>query len=256
MHARSLGRTGIMVSPLGLGTVALGRAEGLKYPKPVRIPTDDEARALLQRARDLDVNLIDTAPAYGSAEERLGSLLPGRREDWIIITKAGEEYYQRYDFSPESIARSVERSLTRLRTDYLDAVLLHSDGVVEAGTGADEAYDALALLRRRGLVRAIGASPKTEAGAFRAIDRCDVVMVTYNEQETEMSEAISRASERGVGVLVKKPLAGGRTDDPARSLAFVFARGGVSAAVVGTTRPEHLEHSVRAVERAIDGGAP
>lgn len=114
MHVRSLGRTGIMVSPLGLGTVALGRTEGLKYPKPVRIPTDDQVRALLRRARDLGVNLIDTAPAYGAAEERLGSLRPGRREDWVIVTKAGEEYYQRYDFSPESIARSVERSLTRL----------------------------------------------------------------------------------------------------------------------------------------------
>jgi len=254
MHVRSLGRTGIMVSPLGLGTVALGRTEGLKYPKPVRIPTDDQVRALLRRARDLGVNLIDTAPAYGAAEERLGSLRPGRREDWVIVTKAGEEYYQRYDFSPESIARSVERSLTRLRTDHLDAVLLHSDGVVESGAAADEAYDALAMLRRRGLVRAIGASTKTEAGAFRAIDRCDVVMLTYNEQETGMSEAIARASESGVGVLVKKPLASGHSGDATGSLRFVFDLPGVCAAVVGTTNPGHLQDNVRAVERAIGGG--
>lgn len=82
MPQRALGRTGIVVSPLGLGTVALGRAEGLKYPRPVRIPTDEDALELLSRARAVGVNLIDTAPAYGLAEERLGSLLPGRREDW------------------------------------------------------------------------------------------------------------------------------------------------------------------------------
>ncbi len=254
MQSRPLGRTGVMVSPLGLGTVALGRAEGLKYPRPVRIPTDDEARALLRRARDLGVNLIDTAPAYGLSEERLGSLLPGERADWVIVTKAGEEYYQRYDFSPDSIVRSVERSLTRLRTDYLDAVLLHSDGVAEAGAAADEAYDALARLRERGLVRAIGASTKTEAGADRAIERCDVVMLTYNEQEAGMAGAIGRAHARGIGVLVKKPLGGGRARDAARAIRFVIDRPGVTAAIVGTTNPDHLADNVRAVEGAMGGG--
>ncbi len=254
MPQRALGRTGIVVSPLGLGTVALGRAEGLKYPRPVRIPTDEDALELLSRARAVGVNLIDTAPAYGLAEERLGSLLPGRREDWVIATKAGEEYYQRYDFSPGSILRSVERSLTRLRTDYLDVVLLHSDGVVETGAAADDAYDVLARLRERGLTRAIGASTKTEAGADRAIGRCDVVMLTYNEQDAGMAGAIARAHARGLGVLVKKPLAGGHAGDADRALRFVFDCPGVTAAIVGTTNPDHLVYNVRAAERAIGGG--
>ncbi|HRQ72564.1 MAG TPA: aldo/keto reductase [Phycisphaerales bacterium] len=254
MQSRPLGSTGIMVSPLGLGTVALGRAEGLKYPKPVRIPSDEEASALLRRARELGVNLIDTAPAYGLSEERLGSLLRGERGDWVVVTKAGEEFYQRYDFSPDSIVRSVERSLTRLRTDYLDAVLLHSDGVVEAGAGADEAYDALARLRERGLVRAIGASTKTEAGADRATERCDVVMLTCNEQETAMTGAIERAHSRGLGVLVKKPLGSGHARDAARAIRFVFDHPGVTAAIVGTTNPDHLADNVRAVEGAMGGG--
>jgi diketogulonate reductase-like aldo/keto reductase len=83
---RPLGKTGLMVSALGLGTVALGRSEGLKYPKPVRIPSDDEVITLLSTAADLNVRLIDTAPAYGTSEERMGVLLPlgalhkGRRE--------------------------------------------------------------------------------------------------------------------------------------------------------------------------------
>ncbi|MFT3683997.1 MAG: aldo/keto reductase [Phycisphaerales bacterium] len=75
MDLRRLGRTGLDISPIGLGTVKLGRDTGLKYATTPRIPTDDEALALLRTARELGVNLIDTAPAYGVAEERLGSLL-------------------------------------------------------------------------------------------------------------------------------------------------------------------------------------
>ena len=74
---RPLGSTGLMVSPLGLGTGKLGRDQGVKYPSGFQIPDDDEARMLLKLARDLGINLIDTAPAYGRSEERLGPLLRG-----------------------------------------------------------------------------------------------------------------------------------------------------------------------------------
>ena len=83
---RPLGSSGLLVSPLGLGTVKLGRDQGVKYPNGFRIPDDDEARMLLKLARDLGINLIDTAPAYGRSEERLGPLLRGQREDWVIVS--------------------------------------------------------------------------------------------------------------------------------------------------------------------------
>ena len=72
---RPLGDTGLQVSALGLGTVKLGRDQGVKYPSGFTIPDDREARALLDLARDLGINLIDTAPDYGRSEERLGPLL-------------------------------------------------------------------------------------------------------------------------------------------------------------------------------------
>ncbi len=59
----------------------------MKYPSGFRIPDDDEARMLLKLARDLGINLIDTAPAYGRSEERLGPLLRGQRQDWVIVSK-------------------------------------------------------------------------------------------------------------------------------------------------------------------------
>ena len=72
LATRPFGATGLSVSPLGLGTVKFGRDKGLKHPGSFTIPTDSEARDLIALAADLGINLIDTAPAYGTSEERLG----------------------------------------------------------------------------------------------------------------------------------------------------------------------------------------
>ncbi len=82
--------TQLDVSVLGLGTVKLGRDKGVKYPEAFTIPDDQAALALLQQAWNLGINLIDTAPAYGNSEQRLGELLPQLPHDWIICSKAGE----------------------------------------------------------------------------------------------------------------------------------------------------------------------
>ncbi|MBL8746693.1 MAG: aldo/keto reductase, partial [Phycisphaerae bacterium] len=91
---RPLGRTGLKVSPLGLGTVKLGRNRGVKYPAEFEIPTDVQAAELLRRAQKLGITLLDTAPAYGEAEERIGRIIGscGGRDRWTIVTKAGEEF--------------------------------------------------------------------------------------------------------------------------------------------------------------------
>ena len=82
---RPLGSTGLSVSPLGLGTVKLGRDQGVKYPNGFTIPDDQQALQLLGLARELGINLLDTAPAYGSSEQRLGPLLRGQRQDLSLI---------------------------------------------------------------------------------------------------------------------------------------------------------------------------
>ena len=117
---RPLGNTGLIVSPLGLGTVKLGRDQGVKYPNGFTIPDDTQALALLRQARELGINLIDTAPAYGVSEQRLGPLLRGQRDEWVIVSKSGEEFEQgqsHFDFSPAHTRLSVERSLKRLETE-------------------------------------------------------------------------------------------------------------------------------------------
>ena len=147
MERRPLGQSGIETSLLGLGTVKFGRTRGLKHPQSFSLPTDAEARRLLDTARSLGVNLVDTAPAHGASERRLGELLAGQRHEWVVATKVGEEFDgmgSNFNFIPEHIAMSVRRSLRRLRTDRLDVVLIHSNGDDERIIGGLGALDCLA----------------------------------------------------------------------------------------------------------------
>jgi aryl-alcohol dehydrogenase-like predicted oxidoreductase len=249
MDLRTLGDTGLMVSPIGLGTVKLGRTMGLKYPGGATMPDDEEALVLLASARKLGVNLVDTSPAYGTSEARLGKLLwqTGTREDWVVCTKVGEAFDEQsgrstYDFSAEAIRDSVERSTERLGVEVIDIVLLHfaSRGDLDEQTlRLGEAMGALRGLQAEGLVRAVGASTGSIAGGMLAMGQSDVVMVTLNAQDLSQMPVIEAAAMHGVGVLVKKPLASGKAD-PAASVKMVLATPGVSSAVVGTTNRAHL----------------
>lgn len=240
------------ISPIGFGTVKLGRNQGVKYPSSFELPTDTQARELLATAKDHGINLIDTAPAYGNSEERLGQLLQDQRSDWIIVSKAGEEFINgesHFDFRPEHIRRSVERSLHRLNTDYIDMMLLHSDGndldVIQAG-----GLEALAELKKDGLIRATGMSTKTVAGGIAAAKQSDCVMLTYNLNETAESEVLDFCARLNKTALIKKALASGhiahsnQKNGVAQSMKFVFDHPGTTAAIIGTINPKHLVSNI------------
>ncbi|HFE48704.1 MAG TPA: aldo/keto reductase [Chromatiaceae bacterium] len=255
MVLRPLGDTGIEVSPLGLGTVKLGRDRQVKYPRGFRIPDDAEARELLSLAADLGINLLDTAPAYGVAEERLGRLLPGPRSRWVIVSKAGEQFRDGrsfFDFSFDGIVHSVERSLRDLRSDYLDAVLIHSNGDDLAILDDSGAVDALESLKQRGLIRAHGMSSKTVAGGLAVVERLDIVMATCNTAHTEEIPVLLEARRRRKGVLVKKALQSGHDNDVASAMRFIFSQPGVGAIIIGTINPAHLRDNARIVAELLD----
>lgn len=261
MDLRPLPGTALRVSPLGLGTVKLGRDRGVTYPSPVRIPGDDEALALLRLAHGLGINLIDTAPAYGASEERLGRLLRGWRDAWVIATKAGEEFdgdRSRFDFSPRGIRASVDRSLKRLGTDRVEIVLLHSDGNDAALFEPGGALDTLREMQREGKIIAVGASTKTPGGGLQAAGFCDVVMLTLNAASPDDRPAIAAAHGRGRGVFIKKGLASGHAVTPGAgagaldsAMRLVLGEPGVTSMIVGTTDPTHLRLNVEAARRAL-----
>jgi aryl-alcohol dehydrogenase-like predicted oxidoreductase len=260
-----LGSTGLRISPLGLGTVKFGRNQGVKYPRLFELPSDREALALLELAWELGINLLDTAPAYGESEERLGRLLRQCRRDWVIVTKVGEEFrdgVSRFDFSAAATRASVERSLRRLGAETLDAVLIHSSGDDLAILEREEVLPTLRDLQQTGLIRAAGMSSKTIAGGLRAVECCDVVMVTYNLAQREELPVIQAAHAAGKGILIKKGLLSGHLDlvansDPAQAaLKLIFAEPGVGSVVVGTLNQEHLRANAAAAQRLYHASTP
>lgn len=262
MFTRPLATANCRVSALGLGTVKFGRNQQVKYPQPFDLPSDAQILELLDLACEEGLNLLDTAPAYGCSEERLGQLLGSRREDWVLMTKAGEEFEaggSRYDFSRAAIAASIDRSLARLRTDRIECLLLHSDGQDLDILDRSDALEALAEAKQAGKILAAGISTKTVAGGLRAIELgLDAVMVTYNPWHREEEAVLDAAALAGTSVFLKKALASGWFGGQAASqrpveeaLEFAFSHPATTAVIVGTIQQKHLRENCRAL-RALE----
>jgi aryl-alcohol dehydrogenase-like predicted oxidoreductase len=254
--------TGVAVSPLGLGTVKLGRNKGVKYPNDFKIPDDKQALDLLAQAWDLGINLIDTAPAYGSSEQRLGELLPKLNKDWIIATKVGESFdnetgESNYNFTPEFITASVEQSLKKLKRDVLDIILIHSDGndvdIIKQG-----ALEVLADLKQQGLILATGMSTKTVEGGLLALQHSDIAMVMHNLDYQAEQKVIEQAAHNNKGIFIKKAFASGHLtndkhiDSVQASFDFIYQQASVSSIIIGTITPSHLEDNVKKAVTALN----
>ncbi len=208
MIYRTLGRTGLKVSLLGYGT-------GGPSQFGARAGVDRAGRQrIIRRALDLGVNLFDSAEGYGASEEWLGDALDGvTREMYFIATKwgppLGERAGRRADLA--GLAESVERSLRRLRTDYIDVMQFH--GVAEADYDAvvDRFYPTMKSLQQQGKVRFIGitfplkSEPRHE-GAVKALREgpklWDTIMLKYGFlNQRAAKEVFPMAIEHDVGVI-------------------------------------------------------
>jgi aryl-alcohol dehydrogenase-like predicted oxidoreductase len=254
MVSRPLGRTGLVVSPIGLGTTKLGRTTDVKYPKRFALPSDEEVRRLLETSLRLGVNLIDTAPAYGESETRLGPFVEQHRDQLVLCTKCGERYASdrsTHDFSALAIVASIEESLRRLRTDCIDILLLHSDGRDAEILTQTDALEGLQRLKKSGKVRAIGISAKTEAGVGEACRALDVVMAPFSQKETALAQALSEAHDAGLGILAIKGLFSGHLEARA-AIEFVLRQPFIDALVVGTINPAHLKEAVEIASASLN----
>lgn len=257
MIKRALGSTGIDVSILGLGTVKIGRNQQVKYPSGFELPDDNSVVELFELAQSLGINFIDTAPAYGSSEQRLGELLPDRH-DWTIVTKVGEIFeggQSRFDFSYDYTVASVEQSLVKLKRDVLDVVLVHSDGNDMAIINNEPVFDALESLKSKGLIKAYGMSSKTVEGGCWVVENCDVVMATANLDYDEDRPVLELAEKLNKGVIIKKGLQSGHADSATggggieNAFRHVLTQPGVSSMIVGTINKRHLCDNVEMANR-------
>lgn len=242
---RRIGRAGLVIPPLGFGAFKIGRNQGVKYPLPYDLPDATEVAHLLNSVLDLGCTLIDTAPAYGVSETRIGQAISHRRSEFILSTKVGETFVDgqsRYDFSAPAVKASLDQSLRNLRTDLLDIVFIHSDGNDLQIMEETDTVSILQDYQSRGLIRAIGLSGKTTAGGRQALDWADLLMVEYNLDQRENSDLIAEAAVRNVGIFVKKGLSSGKLP-PEESIQFVLAHPGVSSLIMGGLNFHHFREN-------------
>ena len=267
MKPRPLGRTGLSVSPVGLGAGRIG-GPGV---------SDADVDRLVGIALDAGVTLIDTARSYGDSEERLGRALGGRRDRFVLSTKVGYGVPGLPDWTGPCVSAGVDAALERLATTWIDVVHLHSCPVEVLERG--DVVESLARAVEVGKVRVAAYSGEGDAlawavrsGAFGAV-QCSVSLVDQGVLDGPVAEA----SDRGIGVLGKRALGNapwrfanpppepdvGEAWDrfaalslpaPAAGWTELFARfaahaPGVSAVLVGTANPVHLAEVVDAVER-------
>ncbi|MDB5219089.1 MAG: iolS [Myxococcaceae bacterium] len=264
---RALGTTGLEVSALGFGAGPLGDAR----------LSDADAEALVRTALDHGVTLFDTAPSYGTSEERLGRALGARRREALLATKGGYGVPGVADWTGDVIRLGIDAALRRLGTDVIDVFLLHS---CDEGTlRRDDILGELDRAKSAGKIRAAGYSGENEAlAAAVASRRFDVVECSVNPfDRASLDGAVAAAAAAGIGVLAKRPLANAAwlfadapeaqdvriywdrakalAIDPAPlawpelALRFAAFASGVSAALVGTRSAAHLDDAVAAVAR-------
>jgi aryl-alcohol dehydrogenase-like predicted oxidoreductase len=211
MHYRTLGRTGIQVSPYCLGTMMFGA---------IGNPDHDDSIRIIHKALDAGINFVDTADMYshGESEEIVGKALKGRRDDVVLATKVwgpmGNDPNQRGN-SRRWIITEVENSLRRLQTDHIDLYQVHRpDPTVDV----EETLSALTDLVRSGKVRTIGSScfPASDiveaqwAAERRGLERFRTEQPTYSILNRSIEREILPVTERyGMGTLVWSPLAQG-----------------------------------------------
>jgi aryl-alcohol dehydrogenase-like predicted oxidoreductase len=238
--------------------VKWGRNQQVKYPA-FELPDDATLHRLLDAAESAGINFLDTAPAYGIAEERVGKILHQRSgHQFIVATKTGEEFANgesQYHFTAKQTEASVHRSLRRLNALVLDLVMIHCSADDVAVLHNTEVLETLQRLRQDGFVRAIGVSTMTVEGGLLAVELADAVMVPFSIGYQAHRPVIEKAHALGKSVLIKRALYSGPSAEKKLPLhdhfSAVLQVPGVSSLVAGTINPAHLLENIAAVHQAL-----
>jgi aryl-alcohol dehydrogenase-like predicted oxidoreductase len=206
MNRRPLGKTGLEVSEIGFGGWQLCNDDSWGGMDT------STAHRLVHAAVDGGINLFDTAPNYANtrSERVLGDALQGKREQVVLVSKFGHTPEGRTQFTEDWFWESLEGSLGRLRTDYLDVLLLHNPpGEMYAGT--DPLWAAMDEACAQGKIRHYGASLDLAAEVEECLSNTNsrVLEILFNIFHQDVRKAFPTVRQEGVGTIVKVPLDSG-----------------------------------------------
>ncbi|RME83825.1 MAG: hypothetical protein D6775_07125 [Caldilineae bacterium] len=279
MIYRKLGRTGLTVSIVGFGASPLGAEFGKIDPA--------EGKRAVDYAIDHGINYFDVAPYYGRtlAEERLGAFLQGKRDRVILATKVGRYQYGGvdFDYSRQRVLRSVDESLQRLRTDWIDVIQVHDIEFGDRRQIIEETLPALLDLKKTGKVRFVGITGYPLHQFVDIIQHVPIDTVLtycrYNLFDTSMDDILTPvAKAAGVGLINASPLhmrvltekgapdwhpAPKRVLETGRRVAafcrergvdiadlamqFALAHEDVATTLVGMSKVRHVQMNIRAI---------
>lgn len=221
MKYTTLGKTNLKISVVGLGGI------------PIQKTDVAGVKAVLDACEETGINYIDTARAYTVSEEYLGAALEGRREKFVIATKSMARDYT-------SMKADIEKSLQNLRTDYIDLYQIHNirnEDEFALCFGENGAYKALAEAKAAGKIRHIGATAHAPEAFERLItefeEQIETLMFPYNIVENQGSELMKKCTEKNIGFIAMKPLAGGNLDDADLALKYILANPDCTVVIPG-----------------------
>jgi aryl-alcohol dehydrogenase-like predicted oxidoreductase len=278
MEKRTLGKTGMDVTVLGFGGAEIGFRD---------VPSETVDR-LINGALDAGLNVIDTAECYPGGEEKVGQAVSHRRSEYFLFTKCGHDGVSMAKgdhWNPKMMADSVDRSLKRLQTDYVDLLQLHS--CTEEQLRQGDVIEVVRCARDYGKTRFIGYSGDGRA-ALHAVESgiFDTLQISVSIADQEgIDLVLPSAKARGIGVIAKRPIANAiwkesskpdpyyqaywdrfqkldydflKADLPqavSTALRFTLSAEGVHTAIVGTTNPDRWRQNAELLKAGpLDAG--
>ena len=242
MRTISLGRCGINVSAVGLG--------GIQFSKIGK----RQVQRIIGTARDAGINLLETASGYWDSEEKMGYALRGKRGDFVLASKAGVG-------TGKEFTKSIEQSLERLGTDFIDIYQLHGVDKLEAlkrALARGGAVQAAKKAIRQGKIGSLGISSHSMDLALHVLklDLFDTLQYPISLINTEVprSGMLGQAKAKNVGLIAMKPLGGGRLGNPRLALGYIYRHPRV-APIVGVETPEQVKQLARIAEHPPKMGA-
>ena len=233
MKCVKLGKTGLTVSRMGLGGI------------PIQKSTPEEVKTLLQDLSEKGVNYIDTARGYTVSEAFLGEALYGIRDRFVLATKSMAR-------TKDAMAKDIVTSLSNLKTDYIDLYQVHNpsmedlDKVIAPGG----ALEALLEAKETGKIGHLGLTAHSVSVFERALelDWVETIMFPYNIVESQGEDLIQKCTDKNIGFIAMKPLAGGAIEDASLALRYICANPNVTIVIPGMYSTQETSQNLSAVQ--------